>query len=155
MEPSARKHSCPQRGYVSFLLVDEMSVFICSSNRVLSSARDACEAHLFIGLCILATIMLQDFYSLQYTYINTSFSCCTAYLVGSQFPNLGLNPCPLKWKPTVLTNGPPGNSKHVFQCSLKPVEKIQVVILANNLEFRKCVGHSCQFCGSDRGTVYL
>ena len=58
MEPAARKHNCPQLGYVSFLLVDEMSVFICSSNRALNSARDACEAHLFSGLCILATIML-------------------------------------------------------------------------------------------------
>lgn len=151
MEPSVRKHRCPQRGYVSFLLVDQMSVFICSSNKALSSTRDACEAHLFIGLCILATINLQDFYSLHYTYINTFFSAALLALWDLSSPNLGLNPCPLKWKPTVLTNGSPGNSKHLFQCNLKIVEKIQVVMLANKLEFRKCVDHLCQFGGSDEG----
>ena len=85
------------------------------------------------------------------TLISTLFFSfrCTARLVGSQFPKLRLNPCSLKWKPTVLTTGSPGHSKHLFQCSLKIVEKIQVVILANKLEFRKYVDHLGQFCGSD------
>ena len=30
--------------------------------------------------------------------------------VGSQFPDQGLNPCPLHWKCGVLTTGPPGKS---------------------------------------------
>ena len=34
----------------------------------------------------------------------------TLRLVGSQFPDQGLNPCPLHWKCGVLTTGSPGNS---------------------------------------------
>ena len=30
--------------------------------------------------------------------------------VGSSFPDLGSNPCPLQWKQGVLTTGPPGKS---------------------------------------------
>ena len=30
--------------------------------------------------------------------------------VGSQFPDQGLNPCPLHWEHGVLTTGPPGKS---------------------------------------------
>ena len=62
---TAGKHNHSQLPYVSFSLLDEMSVSICPSNRALNSARDAREARLFTDLCILATIMLWDFYSLQ------------------------------------------------------------------------------------------
>ena len=36
----------------------------------------------------------------------------TVWLVGSLFPNQGLNPCPWQWKSRVLTTGPVGNSPH-------------------------------------------
>ena len=38
------------------------------------------------------------------------FTGCTMQHVGSQFPDQGLNPCPLHWKPRVLTTGPPEKS---------------------------------------------
>ena len=40
-----------------------------------------------------------------------------AQLVESKFPNQGLNPCPLQWKPGVLTTGPPGKSPETFRDS--------------------------------------
>ena len=52
------------------------------------------------------------------------FVCHTAWHVGSQFPDQGLNPRPLKWKHGVLTTGPPGmslklpfNSSYQFMAS--------------------------------------
>ena len=38
-----------------------------------------------------------------------------ARLVGSQFPDQGLNPGPRQWKCRVLTTGPPGNSPQILQ----------------------------------------
>ena len=41
------------------------------------------------------------------------FFLLAAQHVGSQFPNLGLNPRPMQWKHGVLTTGPPGKSQIV------------------------------------------
>ena len=42
------------------------------------------------------------------------FFCLALQHVGSQFPNQGLNPCPLHWKLRVLTSGLPGKSPRSF-----------------------------------------
>ena len=51
------------------------------------------------------------------------FFCCTTQHVGSQFPNQGLNLCPLHWKHRVLTTGPPEKSpsKHILKGSVKRI----------------------------------
>ena len=38
------------------------------------------------------------------------FFYCAVQHVGSYFPKQGLNLCPLRWEPRVLTTGPPGKS---------------------------------------------
>ena len=47
-------------------------------------------------------------------WVNILVSFLTEQLVGSYFPDQGLNPCSLKWKHGVLTTGLPGNSSLVF-----------------------------------------
>ena len=37
------------------------------------------------------------------------------WYAGSQFPDQGLNLCPLQWKRRVLTTGPPGKSREELQ----------------------------------------
>ena len=58
--------------------LDEMSGSLCHSDRALNADRDASEGHLFIAICILATIMWWNVYLLQYPYINAYFNLKTA-----------------------------------------------------------------------------
>ena len=69
----------------------KFSKLVCGSNTV---------HHLFLYMaCKLSLVFI--------IIIFFSFGHTTSH-VGSQFPNQGSNPCPLKWKCRVLTSGLPG-----------------------------------------------
>ena len=58
-------------------------------------------------------------------------SGCMAKLVGFDFPNQGLNPCPLKWKRGVLTTGSPANSL----CELNNIKEFPYTFAYKNPDF--------------------
>ena len=63
----------------------------------------------------------------------TRLSDCTELpcYSGCQFPDQGLNPCPLQWKARVLTNGTPGNSHNLHILEFKVHSSFSSVILIN------------------------
>ena len=66
-----------------------------------------------------------------YTLLQTFPSGCMAKLVGFDFPNQGLNPCPLKWKRGVLTTGSPANSL----CELNNIKEFPYTFAYKNPDF--------------------
>ena len=58
------------------------------------------------------------------------FFSCTAWLMGSLFPDQGLNPRPSTVQGRVLTIGPPGNSRNLKPVNLKwPDQHCQAICL--------------------------
>ena len=61
--------------------------------------------------CIVCVCVCGFFFSICSLYfIFSYFLGCATWHVESQFPDQGSNPCPLRWKPRVLTAGVPGKS---------------------------------------------
>ena len=82
-------------------------VFLCQ----VPSPMPPLSPHPFI---LLGGGLIQRIYSLcfQASFVFFFFFCCTTQLVGSWFPNQGLNPCPQQWKCGVITTGLP---EHIFK----------------------------------------
>ena len=57
----------------------------------------------------------------------SNFFGCHMQLAGSQFLDQGSNPGPQQWKHRVLTTGPPGNSRDIFNILIKIKTVIKVL----------------------------
>ena len=85
-------------------------------------------------LNLISAPLVQWFTNLPaYGKLSFLFLCRAVWPEGSQFPDQGLNPCPLKWKYGALTTGSPGKPLEKF-LKLTPWGSISDLVNQNLLE---------------------